>query len=114
MASTLPIVPPFPGGNKSNALSSWSPKQQQQQLRRPSSFLQPEYGSVMFKSQEQPLYGYAIVQRPYLVPIGSSSVSYMSCYTTINAEPHYYVNGDFLAEKLRLEEEVHRAFARSL
>lgn len=66
------------------------------QLRRPSSF---------YNNEQQPVYGYAIVQRPYLVPISSSTV-YMSCYTTINNnEAHYYVNGDFLAEKLRLEEE---------
>ena len=67
------------------------------------------YGSFMYR--QEPVYGYAIVQKPCLVPIGSTSV-YMSCYsTTINGspindnnEPHYYVNGDFLAEKLRLEE----------
>ena len=29
---------------------------------------------------------------------------YMSCYTTINEAAHHYVNGDFLAEKLRIEE----------
>ena len=64
-------------------------------LRRPKSFLQ---------SNVQPIYGYAVIQRPYLVPLSNASV-YMSCYGTINNEPHYYVNGNFLAEKLRYEEE---------
>ena len=53
--------------------------------------------------KQEPIYGYAIIQRPYFVPISSTSV-YMSCYTTINEGAHHYVNGDFLAEKLRIEE----------
>ena len=61
--------------------------------------------------KKEHIYGYAIVQRPYYVPISSTSVHYgtnsvyMSCYGTINGDAtHHYVNGDFLAEKLRIEE----------
>lgn len=83
-------------------------------LRRPSSFMADRsYGTFLFK-QEQPLYGYALVQRPYsFMPMGSTSV-YMSCYTsnygTITNgsptnDPHYYVNGNFLAEAAALEAE---------
>ena len=87
-------------------------------LRRPSHFRpfsanfnqiqESTYGSFMFK--QEPIYGYALVQKPCLVPIGSTSVystQFMSCYSTatIGNDVHYYVNGDFLAEKLRLEEE---------
>ena len=57
--------------------------------------------------KKEHIYGYAIVQRPYYVPISSTSVHYgtnsvyMSCYGTINGDAtHHYVNGDFLAEKL--------------
>ena len=59
--------------------------------------------------KQEPIYGYAIIQRPYFVPISSTSV-YMSCYTTINEAAHHYVNGDFLAEKLRIEETEHEVF----
>ena len=74
-----------------------------QPLNRPSDFL------PILKKEH--IYGYAIVQRPYYVPISSTSVHYgtnsvyMSCYGTINGDAaHHYVNGDFLAEKLRIEE----------
>ena len=74
-----------------------------QPLSRPSDFL------PILKKEH--IYGYAIVQRPYYVPISSTSVHYgtnsvyMSCYGTINGDAtHHYVNGDFLAEKLRIEE----------
>ena len=59
--------------------------------------------------KQEPIYGYAIIQRPYFVPISSTSV-YMSCYTTINEAAHHYVNGDFLAEKLRIEETEQEVF----
>ena len=108
------FVPPFPTTNYfQNQNVDSSPFQT---LRRPSQFRpfsvnnqiqESTYGSFMYK--QEPIYGYAIVQKPYLVPIGSTSV-YMSCYTTIGNEPHYYVNGDFLAEKLRLEEENEEVF----
>lgn len=95
------LVPPFPSSSVTPpAVTNGCIKNIESgsmQLRRPSSFYNP--------NADQPIYGYAIVQRPYLVPISSSTV-YMSCYTTINSnEAHYYVNGNFLAEKLRLEEE---------
>ncbi len=79
-------------------------------LQRPSAFL--HNSSLIGASSEgrqEPIYGYAIIQKPCLVPINSTSV-YMSCYTTINngsvsnENAHYYVNGDFLAEKLRMED----------
>ena len=55
--------------------------------------------------KQEPIYGYAIIQRPYFVPLSYKCNSvYMSCYTTINEAAHHYVNGDFLAEKLRIEE----------
>lgn len=72
-------------------------------LRRPRSFLQP--GQQSPQLNVQPIYGYAVIQRPYLVPLSNAASVYMSCYGTINNEPHYYVNGNFLAEKLRYEEE---------
>ena len=72
-------------------------------LRRPKSFLpEQNYGGLMFK--QEPFYGYAVIQRPYLVPLSNASV-YMSCYGSVTNEPHYYVNGNFLAEKLRYEED---------
>ena len=72
-------------------------------VRRPKSFLpEQNYGGLMFK--QEPFYGYAVIQRPYLVPLSNASV-YMSCYGTVTNEPHYYVNGNFLAEKLRYEED---------
>ena len=72
----------------------------------------------MYK-QDPSIYGYALIQKPYLVPVGTVGTAsvYMSCYTTnygtITAngsptsdfqlptsviDPHYYVNGNFLAE----------------
>ena len=90
------LVPPFP-----KKIQNYAQNDATSILRRPSAFVNNVDPSV---------YGYAIIQRPYLVPISSTSV-YMSCYTTINNnEAHYYVNGDFLAEKLKYEEDEEEVF----
>ena len=104
MSSTLPNnfrqqIPIFPDDKKPLKCYPSNPL-----LRRPKSFLPNEqnYGGLMLK--QEPFYGYAVIQRPYLVPLSNASV-YMSCYGTVTNEPHYYVNGNFLAEKLRYEED---------
>jgi hypothetical protein len=82
-------------------------------LRRPSSFVQAEQtyaGAFLYKQQQQqqqqqqqPLYGYAIAQSPFIVPVNTSTTSlYMSYnysnFSSKNYDPPY-VNGNFLAKK---------------
>ena len=99
------LVPPFPerpvniasyiqpsvlNGGASTAIdSSWSTTQSA--LRRPSSFIATDntsstYGSCIYTNHNPSLYGYALIQKPYLVPVGTLGTSsvYMSCYTATN------------------------------
>ena len=101
------LVPPFPfpekpvniasyiqpsvlNGGASTAIdSSWSTTQSA--LRRPSSFIAADntsstYGSCIYTNHNPSLYGYALIQKPYLVPVGTLGTSsvYMSCYTATN------------------------------
>ena len=132
------LVPPFPDKpiNISSYIhptpptSAWSPSHLP--LRRPSSFYTADqsstYGSVIYK-QDPSIYGYALVQNPYLVPVGTVGTAsvYMSCYTTNYGtittsgtpqpppDAHYYVNGNFLAEAAeRMRIEVNNVKTRRL
>ena len=88
------LVPPFPERPVNIAsyiqpslasMDSWSPA-----LRRPSSFIAADtsstYGSCIYTNHNPSLYGYALIQKPYLVPVGTVGTAsvYMSCYTATN------------------------------
>ena len=100
------LVPPFPERPVNIAsyiqpslasMDSWSPA-----LRRPSSFIAADtsstYGSCIYTNQNPSLYGYALIQKPYLVPVGTVGTAsvYMSCYTATNYGIYNFLSDLFL------------------
>ena len=98
MIGAQSLVPPFPErpiniasyiqpSLNASSMDSWS----QSALRRPSSFIAADntsstYGSCIYTNHNPSLYGYALIQKPYLVPVGTVGTAsvYMSCYTATN------------------------------